>query len=153
MPNEEAVVSESRVLVGGCHCGSARIAFSTSLAPSDMNPRACDCSFCVKHGASYVSDPQGRLSIAIKDHDAISEYRQGTGSAKFLVCRGCGVLVAVVFDGDRCRYGAVNSRCIEGEVAFGPTQTVSPQRLAGEEKRSRWEALWTPGVEVTVSAR
>lgn len=142
---------DARVLSGGCHCGRVRIEFGTATSPTDIHPRACDCSFCTKHGASYISDPAGSLCIEVKGQDAISEYRQGSESARFLVCRCCGVMVAVVFDDDAGSYGAVNSRCIDGDVVFGPLQTVSPQRLAGEEKRSRWAKLWTPGVKLNVS--
>jgi hypothetical protein len=84
----------------------------------------------------------------VKGSDATSEYRQGSQSARFLVCRHCGVLVAVVFDDDVGSYGAVNSRCIEGAAPFGAPQVVSPQSLGGAEKRNRWAKLWTPRVSV-----
>lgn len=105
----------------------------------------------MKHGASYISDPRGSLSIQVQGLDTMNEYRQGTGSARFLVCRRCGVLVAVMFDGVAGSFGTVNSRCIEGDVVFGAPQTVSPQRLDVEAKRQRWEQLWTPHVALTIS--
>ena len=144
-------MNESSGLRGGCHCGHVRVEFRTAIAPADFNPRACDCAFCMKHGASYLSDPRGSLSIQVRGLDTINEYRQGSGSARFLVCRRCGVLVAVVFDGATGSHATVNSRCIEDDVVFGAMQTVSPQRLDGEEKRLRWEQLWTPLVALTVS--
>jgi hypothetical protein len=134
----------SRLLRGGCHCGKVQIEFGTAIAPADFAPRACDCSFCLKHGASYISDPDGSLSIQAKGLDSVSEYRQGSEGARFIVCRRCGVLVAVVFDDDGASYGAVNTRCIEEGVVFGAPQVVSPQRLGGEEKKRRWAKLWTP---------
>lgn len=143
-------MNHAKVLCGGCHCARVRIEFGTATDPADLHPRACDCAFCSKHGASYLSDPHGSLHIDVKGHDALSEYRQGSESARFLLCRHCGVLVAVVFDDGTGSFGAVNSRCIDGDVAFGSPQTVSPQRLTGEEKRRRWAQLWTPGVTVTV---
>ena len=152
MPLAEAVVSDLRLLKGTCHCGKVEIEFRTAMSPVEFTPRACDCSFCSKHGASYISDPDGSISIQAKGRDTISEYRQGSESARFLVCRWCGVLTAVVFDGDAgSRYGAVNSRCIEDGVVFGAPQVVSPQKLSGEEKRRRWAKLWTPSVKLKVS--
>lgn len=139
------------VLRGGCHCGRVKIEFGTAIRPTDFTPRACDCSFCLKHGASYISDPEGSLSIEAKGLDTISEYRQGSESARFLVCRYCGVLVAVVFDDDTGSYGAINSRCIGDGVVFGALQVVSPQKLGSEEKRRRWAELWTPRVEFNTS--
>ncbi len=139
-------------LTGGCRCGRVTVEFGTSKSPGEFNPRACDCSFCLKHGASYVSDANGRLSIEVRGSDALSEYRHGSGSARFLVCRHCGVLVAVLYDGGGISYGTVNSRCIEEGMAFGAPQTVSPKSLTAEEKRQRWTRLWTPNVALKVSS-
>jgi hypothetical protein len=133
------------VLKGGCHCGKVRLELATSIRPQDFNPRACDCSFCTKHGAAYVSDPDGKLRII--GSEMLGEYRQGSGTAKMLLCRGCGVLVAAILEDGARRYGTVNSKCLEG-VAFGAPQTVSPQTLAVEDKKARWTRLWTPDVEI-----
>lgn len=138
-------------LPGGCHCGRIGVAFETATLPADLHPRACDCRFCTKHGAAYVSDPEGRLRIEVTGTDILGEYRQGSGSARFLLCRCCGVLVAVLFDDGPGRYGAVNARCFE-DVVFGAPRTVSPQTLSGDDKRGRWTTLWTPLVELSVSA-
>jgi len=144
-------VVNPRLLRGGCHCGKVKIEFRATIGPAALTPRTCDCSFCLKHNASYISDPNGSLSIEAKGSNTITEYHQGSQSARFLICRYCGVLVAVVFDDDAGCHGAVNSRCIEGEVVFGAPQVVSPQKLGGEEKRRRWAQLWTPRVKVKVS--
>ena len=139
------------MLRGGCHCGRVTLEFGIVANPADLTPRACDCSFCLKHGASYVSDPQGSLSIEVKGPDALAEYRQGSGSARLLVCRFCGVLVAALFDDPAGTYGAVNSRCLEDGAVFGAPQVVSPQKLGGEEKKMRWKQLWIPRVRLTTS--
>lgn len=144
-------MTEPKLLRGSCHCGRVRLEFGTAISPGDFNPRACDCSFCLKHGASYVSDPEGSLTVEARGLDTISEYRQGSESARFLACRYCGALVTVVFDGNASRYGAVNSRCMDDRVAFGAPQVVSPRKLDPEEKKRRWARLWTPGVELKVS--
>jgi len=135
------------MLRGGCHCGKIKVKLVTSIRSEELNPRACDCSFCLKHGASYVSDPRGRLSIEVRGSDALCEYRQGSGNARFLACRFCGVLVAVVYDDGSRLYGTVNSKCIDG-ATFGTPQVVSPQKLSGEDKTARWVKLWTPDVEL-----
>jgi hypothetical protein len=133
------------VLEGGCHCGKVRVELTTSIRPQDFNPRACDCSFCTKHGAAYVSDPQGKLRVI--GSEMLGEYRQGSGAAKMLLCRGCGVLVAAILEDGARRYGTVNASCLEG-VSFGAPQTVSPQTLAVGDKKARWTRLWTPDVEI-----
>ena len=130
-------------LHGGCHCGKITVALSTSRLPGDVHPRACDCAFCMKHGAGWVSDPEGRLAVDL-DADATGGYRQGSGSARFLLCRDCGVLVAVVHGHDDDMRGAVNVRCLDDAATFGDAATVSPHQLSRDEKIARWSTLWTP---------
>jgi hypothetical protein len=95
------------VFHGGCHCGQLAVEFSTSQDPAAINPRACDCSFCSKHGASYISDPAGKLSVSVNSAGSLREYQQGTNTARFLLCNQCGVLVAVIYRHDsylrRCK--------------------------------------------------
>ena len=130
-------------LHGGCHCGAVSIALATMQPPATLHPRACDCTFCTKHGAAWVSDPDGRLSITARDRATLTQYRQGSGSARFLFCRDCGVLAAVVYEGDGGLRGAANARCLD-DARLGDPVTVSPQRLPPDDKRARWDSLWSP---------
>ncbi|MCF7223411.1 GFA family protein [Marilutibacter chinensis] len=138
-------------LHGSCHCGSLRVEFSTRLDPAAIGPRACDCSFCRKHGAAYVSDPDGRLRIAVSEAAALLSYRQGSGAARFQLCARCGVLVAVTHEHDRRLFGAVNAGCLDDPVALGAPGTASPQLLGPEEKVGRWLQLWVPDTELLIS--
>jgi len=136
---------------GGCHCGQLRVAFSSALDPASIIPRACDCSFCQKHGAAYVSDPDGHLSIIMQSMDALHRYQQGSNTAEFLLCDRCGVLVAVVFEHNARMYGAVNARSLEGPTGFASAFPASPQSLTPREKVARWSQLWVPDVELVTS--
>jgi hypothetical protein len=130
-------------LEGGCHCGNITLTLAISQDPATVQPRACDCTFCMKHGAGWISDADGRLTLHVRDGHGLADYRQGSGSARFVLCRDCGVLVAVVHDdGDGLR-GAANVRCLEA-AAFGEPLTVSPQQLSRDAKVARWSQLWTP---------
>ncbi len=133
-----------------CHCGGLRIEFSTGKNPADLVPRACDCSFCRKHGATYVSDPAGQLTVS-SHQAALRKYRQGSDTADFLLCGRCGVLVAVVYEHDDRFHGAVNIGCLDGATGFRPAVPASPQALGAEEKVSRWLELWIPDVELNAS--
>lgn len=133
-------------LPGRCHCGALRLTLHLSRAPGAVSPRACDCGFCTRHGAAWVSDAAGRLDITVGDQALARDYRQGSNTARMIFCGGCGVLVAAVLDdGGRC-YGAVNARCLDDAAALGEPTTVSPQRLSPDEKVARWRQLWTPDV-------
>ena len=136
---------------GGCHCGALRWRFETAHALPDVAPRACDCDFCTRHRAAWVSDPEGRLTLDASG-DALQRYRQGSGQAEFLVCGHCGVLVAVVARTMQGHLiGAANRNAFDARMAFGEETVVSPQRLAAEAKLQRWSGLWTPA-EVRVDA-
>ena len=137
-------------LHGSCHCGLLRIEFSTGRDPADFIPRACDCSFCRKHGAAYASDPASRLSVSARG-DALRKYRQGSDTADFLLCGRCGVLVAVTFEYADHVYGAVNIGCLDGDTGFMAPIPASPQMLGAEEKVSRWLKLWIPDVELNAA--
>jgi hypothetical protein len=131
---------------GGCHCGNIRIDLELTRAPDTYNPRACDCDFCRKHNAAYISDPQGSLAIRIKDESLRGTCRQGSGQAEFLFCRNCGVLVSVLYRNDGRLYAAVNARAVQGGKPFGAEQTVSPQKLSAEDKVKRWQEVWFSNV-------
>jgi hypothetical protein len=122
---------------GGCHCGNMRVRLELPRAAAEYGPRACDCEFCRKHGAAYVSDAGGALRFEIADDGAVARYRQGSGTAEFLVCRTCGVLVGVVHQG---RYAAVNARAVD--AVFAADQPVSPRQLAVTDRVARWQAVW-----------
>ncbi len=133
---------------GGCHCGNIRIAIELTHASETYRPRACDCDFCRKHAAAYVSDAQGSLLVRIKDERHSRKYRQGSELADFLLCARCGVLVGVFYQGDARLYAAVNAKAVDPGANFGAEQTVSPQKLASGEKLTRWQDVWFANVRV-----
>ena len=137
-------------LHGSCHCGKLRVDFSTGLNLENVTPRACDCAFCRKHGAAYVSDPAGRLSVS-SSQSAVHKYRQGSNAADFLICAYCGVLVAVTYEHNFRIYGAVNTGCLDGHNRLGSSSPASPQALNQDEKISRWLQLWVPDVQMVTS--
>lgn len=144
--------SRPSTLHGSCDCGGLSLAFTTGIEPGLLTPRACDCSFCRKHGAAYISDAAGKLIVRENRAGMLHGYRQGSKSAKFLLCGQCGVLLAVTYADGSCLYGAVNAGCLDEAVALGAPETASPQRLSAVDKVSRWVALWVPSVVLVRSA-
>lgn len=135
-------------LSGGCHCGGLLVELELAHAPESYEPRACDCDFCTKHAAAYVSDPQGAVSFRIGDVRQAAWYRQGSGQAEFLTCGVCGVLVGVIYRQGERRRAAVNAKAIEGGRGFGKERQVSPKTLSADEKVSRWQEVWFSRVSV-----
>lgn len=139
-------------LSGGCHCGNLRLQLQLTRPPDTYHPRACDCDFCRKHGAAYVSDPQGSLLIRISDERQAGKYHQGSGQAELLLCRNCGVLVGAVYRAEGRLYAAVNATVLDGAARFGAPQPVSPKSLSDRDKAQRWREIWFSEVSVVTGA-
>ncbi len=131
---------------GACHCGNIRVELQLAKEPAGYAPRACDCDFCRKHHAAYVSDPHGSLRIRVRDARQRGKYTQGSGQAELVLCRNCGVLIGALFDDGGRRYGTVNVNVLEDPTQFGAGQPVSPKSLAPGDKAERWKGLWFPDV-------
>jgi hypothetical protein len=127
---------------GGCYCGNILLELELSREPGQYHPRACDCGFCRKHGAAYLSDPQGSLRIRIDDASQSGAYRQGNELAEMLLCTRCGVLVGALYRSGGHVYATVNAKAIEAPAEFGTEQPASPRLLSADEKVDRWKTLW-----------
>lgn len=137
----------THALKGGCYCGSLTVEIMLTQAPEELSPRACTCAFCTRNGASYLSDPEGRLAFTCHDPSALGRYRQELdGAAEFLFCRTCAVLVGVIHAEDGQVYGAVNARVVEAPFALAAP--VSPHMLPKAERLDRWKALWFRDVKL-----
>lgn len=135
-------------LTGTCHCTNILATLELTASPETIHPRACDCDFCRKHQAAFISDPNGSLTIQINNANNVSRYRQGSGQAEFLICRTCGVLVAVLLNDNGHLYGTVNARAFLPGATFAPDRPVSPKKLTGEEKLKRWQDVWFANVQL-----
>jgi hypothetical protein len=140
-------------LAGRCHCGNIRVTVDLTQPPDAYAPRACDCEFCRKHGAAWVSDPQGSLLIQIRNEGDTGRYAQGAGIAEMLLCRNCGVLVGALWRGDQRLYGVVNVSVLDERAAFADLQPVSPRTLSADAKRSRWQSIWFANVTLNTAPR
>ena len=129
---------------GGCHCGALRWTLETQQDLSGFIPRACDCDFCTRHRAAWLSDPAGTVRIESRD-GALCRYRQGSAQAEFLLCGRCGVLVAATCaTPDGGWRAALNRNSADQRERCATEVVASPQQLAAEAKRARWLQLWTP---------
>jgi hypothetical protein len=144
----------THALVGHCHCRSINVTFEPSAPLGDLWVRACQCSFCRRHGAMTTSDPAGRLSIFAREEDLI-RYQFGTGTADFLLCATCGVFVAAVMRGPAGELGTLNVAGTRMEHLFDRSpEPVSFEGESADQRRTRRAGKWTPTVivEATPSA-
>jgi hypothetical protein len=130
---------------GGCHCGALGFEYRTEKAPGEWPVRACQCSFCTRHGASYTSDPAGSLRFTHDDASALACYRFGHETADFVFCARCGgYLGAVAEEGDQTLM-VVNLRALDPQPEGLPA--AQPMSYEGEtlgKRNSRRAARWTP---------
>ncbi len=98
---------------GGCHCGAVRFEVD---APAEIEISECNCSICSRSGYLHLIVPRERFRL-LRGEQELTTYRFGTGVARHLFCRTCGIKSFYVPrshpDGV-----SVNARCLdEGTVA------------------------------------
>lgn len=101
------------LIPGRCHCGNITWTLVWDPDPVEIPARACTCTFCVKHGGVWTSNPAGKLEVRIGEPALASRYRFGTKTADFHVCTRCGVVPVVSCDMDGRQYAVVNVNTIE----------------------------------------
>jgi hypothetical protein len=138
----------ARVLRGGCHCGALRIAMRTS---AELAPRACQCSFCRKHGARTVSDPNGRARVIVRDAAALRRYRFARRSADFLVCGACGVYVGPLLERDGRAWMTLNANAFDAGAPTAAATPVTYDDETDDERVARRMARWTPADVLTIA--
>ena len=136
---------------GACHCGSLRVAFETR-SPQALSLRACQCSFCRRHGARNVSDPSGRLAIEA-EAGALNRYRFGRKGIDMLLCGRCGTYVAATCEIEGSLYATLNitGADIQGLV-LGAADPVDYDKETDAARLARRRAKWTPAT-LTETAR
>jgi hypothetical protein len=136
------------VIVGRCHCGNISFSLAWEPEPAEIPARACGCSFCVKHGGVWTSNPRGALQVTVKDPAARSIYNFGTKTADFHVCARCGIVPVVTSRIDGRVYAVVSVNAFEN---VEPSRLRrSPASFDGEGADSRLERRkrsWIPDVK------
>jgi hypothetical protein len=99
---------------GSCHCGNLSFALTWNPDPLEIPARACDCSFCTKHGGLWTSFPTGHLEVTVRDPSLVSKYAFGTKTAEFHICSRCGVVPLVTSRIDGHLYAVVSVNAFEG---------------------------------------
>ena len=133
--SDEALVRHA----GGCHCGLIRVTFESA---KPLAPRACMCTFCRKHGARSVSDPDGDAQI-----DCAVEpiaYRFASRAADYLICPRCGVYVGAVTGLPEARLATLNLNAFDDPRPDLVAEPVSYDGETAEEKAERRRERWTP---------
>lgn len=120
---------------GACHCRNLVFVLDWPEDVSAVVARACGCSFCIKHGGVWTSNPDAKLSVAIRQAGAVSKYAFGTETATFYVCARCGGVPLVTSAIADHLYAVVNVNTFENfDSARLHRQAAN---FEGEELQSR----------------
>ena len=132
---------------GGCHCGNISFELSWEPDPKEIPARACDCTFCTKHGGVWTSNPKGDLRVQVKDASQVNKYSFGTKTALFHICARCGIVPVVTSEIDGRTYAVVSVNAFDG---VDPSLlNRKPMSFDGEEVDSRLARRvrnWIPNV-------
>jgi hypothetical protein len=99
---------------GGCHCGAVRFEVD---APAQLELTDCNCSICSKSGLLHLIVTRERFRL-LAGADALTDYRFGTGTARHLFCRHCGIKSFYVPRSHPDGY-SVNARCLDAGTVTG----------------------------------
>lgn len=147
-------MTEPLAFTGRCHCGNLEARFESRRRPEELLVRRCACSFCRRHGARYVSDPEGSVRIRVRDPAKLTRYRFGHKTADFLVCGDCGVFLGAVMTEDGASRAVININTFEAPEALGTEpSTFDYDREDEAGRRARRTARWTPVLELNEAAR
>jgi hypothetical protein len=135
---------------GKCHCGNIAFSLTWEPDPLEIPARACTCSFCVKHGGVWTSNPSGALSIVVKDRSLVSPYEFGTRTAQFHICTRCGVVPVVTSRIDDHLYAVVSVNAFEGvEPSLLRHASANLDGEGAESRLARRKRNWIGHVEFT----
>ncbi len=136
------------LIKGSCHCRNIAFTLTWEPDPTQIPARACDCSFCTKHGGVWASNPDGTLRVAVKDPSRVSKYSFGTRTAEFHLCSICGVVPVVTSRIDDRIYAVVSVNAFEGvDPALLRRAPASFEEEAEGSRLARRQRNWIANVE------
>ena len=122
-------------VTGACHCGNISFTLEWQGDAAEIPARSCGCTFCVKHGGVWTSQPGATLRVRRSDAGAVSRYAFGTETAEFLVCARCGVAPLVTSQIEGRIYAVVNVNTFENVERA--RLRAQPASFEGEEVGAR----------------
>jgi hypothetical protein len=136
------------LIQGSCHCGNIAFEFTLEAEPKEIPARACDCTFCTKHGGLWTSNPAGSLKVTVRDPALVSKYAFGTNTALFHICKRCGVVPVVTSEIESHLYAVVSVNAFNGvDPALIQRKPISFEGEMVESRLARRTRNWIGKVE------
>lgn len=138
------------LISGQCHCGNIALELDWEGDPPAIAARACGCSFCVKHGGVWASNPGSVLTIAIGNVSLVSKYAFGSRTATFYVCSRCGAVPVATSEIASHQYAVVNVNVLENlDEAWVRRATANFEGEDAESRLARRKRNWIANVRIT----
>ena len=103
---------------GQCHCGAIRVELATKRPPEQQILGACQCSFCRKHNARALSDAKAHVTLTTADPLALQRYAFGLRTSEQIICRRCGVYVAMTLAEEERVWSVINVDALDDRALF-----------------------------------
>jgi hypothetical protein len=130
---------------GQCHCGAIRVELTSERPPEQQALGACQCSFCRKHNARALSDPQAQVTLTAADPQALQRYSFGLRTSEQIICRRCGVYVAMTLAEAERVWSVINVDALDDRALF--SRTPEPRDYSAEDRDgriARRKGRWCP---------
>jgi hypothetical protein len=133
------------IFKGQCHCGAILAELTTGRQPSDQVLGACQCTFCRKHNARTFSNPDAHVKLTAADPRQIQFYSFGLKTSYQIICRRCGVYVAMIMAEDDQVWSVINVDTLDNRALF--SRVPEPRDYSAEDREeriARRKARWCP---------
>jgi hypothetical protein len=112
-----ALGGKALIIEGCCHCGDIALTLEWHGDAAEIPARACGCSFCIKHGGVWTSNPRAKLVATLRHGASVSQYAFGTRTATFHVCARCGAVPFVTSEIGGKLHAVVNVNTLDIEAS------------------------------------
>lgn len=141
------------LIAGSCHCKNISFTLHCEPAPQAIPVRACDCSFCTRHGAAWTALPGSVLKVHVQEPALLSKYAFATKTAEFHVCTRCGVVPLAISRIEGHTYAVVNANTFDGiDVSLLQSAPADFSVESKEERLVRRKRSWISRVEYSEGA-
>ena len=141
------------LITGNCHCGNIAFELEWEGEPPEIPARACGCSFCVKHGGVWTSNPRAALAVVVGNPALLSKYAFGTRTATFYVCSQCGAVPLVTSEIADHLYAVVNVNAFDNvDPSWLRRSAANFEGEDIESRLARRKRNWIAHVRITEGA-
>ncbi len=137
-------MAQAHTLKGRATAARSAATLHATKPAAELQLRACQCSFCTRHGAMTVSDPAGRATFEI-ERAALTTYQFGTRTGTSLICNRCGMYAGVILEDGGKVWSVLNVRGLAiPEFKGRAAEPVVYDGETPEARIARRKAKWTP---------